>query len=175
MTVLSIRRLGDPILREKARPVERFDSALARLAEDMLETMHEANGLGLAATQVGISSRVFVFEDGDAGSRILVNPELSEFAGEQTGDEGCLSLPGLYFPVTRAMQVHVDARDLKGDPVSFDAEELLARIVQHETDHIDGVLFIDRLSDEDRREAMRQLREQELGLAGVEVEPSRAL
>lgn len=175
VTVLAIRLMGDPVLTEEARPVEAFDSALGRLAEDMLETMYASNGVGLAAPQVGVSSRIFVFDDGETGPKAIVNPELSGSEGEQVGDEGCLSLPGIYFPVARAMKVHVRGSGTAGEPLEFDAEGLLARIMQHETDHIDGVLFIDRLSVEDRREAMRLMREQEFGLARVEARPSTAL
>jgi peptide deformylase len=175
MTVLQIRVMGDPVLREKARPVERFDRSLQRLASDMIETMYEAHGVGLAAPQVGVSLRLFVFDDGETGPQAIANPELSGFDGEQDGEEGCLSIPGIYFPVLRANNVKVRGLNMKGKPVEFDADELLARIMQHETDHVDGILFIDRLSDEDRRQAMKQIRDQELGLIGTEVDSSAAL
>ena len=174
MAILPIKRLGDPVLREPAKPVERFDKGLAALADDMLETMYEAPGVGLAGPQVGVSLRIMVFDDG-TGPRRLANPELYDLQGEQVGEEGCLSLPGLYFPVQRAMDLRVTGFDVDGTPVEFEAHEFLARILQHETDHVDGVLFIDRLSPQDRAEAMRQLREQELGLTGTRPDPSRAL
>ena len=174
MAILPIKRFGDPVLRTSASPVERFDASLKKLADDMLATMYDAPGVGLAAPQVGVSLRLIVFDDG-TGPRQLANPELYDPQGEQVGEEGCLSVPGLYFPVQRAMRVQVTGIEMDGTPVTFDAEEFLARIVQHETDHVNGILFIDRLSTEDRREAMRVIREQELGLAGAQPDPSRAL
>jgi peptide deformylase len=174
LTVLPIKKLGDPVLREPAQPVERFDDAIAKLADDMLETMYDAPGVGLAGPQVGVSLRVIVFDDGN-GPRKLANPVLHDLEGEQVGEEGCLSIPGMYFPVRRAMTCRVVGVELGGTPTSFEATEFLARILQHETDHVNGILFIDRLSDEDRREAMRLIREQELGLSTAKADPSRAL
>jgi peptide deformylase len=173
MTVLPIRIFGDPVLREPARQVESFDPTLARLADDMIETMQQAPGVGLAAPQVGRSIRLVVFDIGE-GPRALVNPVLSGFDGEQVGDEGCLSIPGLYFSVKRALKVRADGFDVAGKPVVIEAEELLARVLQHEVDHIDGVLFIDRLSSDDRKAALAALRDQTLGLAAVAPD-SRAL
>ena len=174
MAILPIKRFGDPVLRESAKPVDLFDDPLSKLADDMLETMYAAPGVGLAGPQVGVSLRLIVFDDG-TGPRKLANPELHDLKGEQEAEEGCLSIPGMYFPVKRALSVRVTAIELDGAPVVFDAEEFLARILQHETDHVNGILFIDRLSTEDRKEAMRRIREQELGLAGSGVDPSRAL
>lgn len=175
MSTLPVRILGDPVLRETARPVEAFDPALKRLAADMIETMYENHGVGLAAPQVGISGRLFVFDDGETGPMAVVNPELVDPEGEQDGEEGCLSIPGIYFNVKRANRIVLRGYDLDGNPIEMDGEGLLARIFQHETDHINGVLFIDHLTDEERREAMRQIREQELGLTHPAVEPTRAL
>ena len=172
--ILPIKRFGDPVLRQRGREVETFDDALVRLADDMLETMYAAPGVGLAAPQVGRSIRVVVIDVGDGPLR-LVNPVLSEHEGEQTGEEGCLSIPGVYFPVTRAMRVRCDAKDPRGKDVTVQGEELLARALQHEVDHVDGVLFTDRLDDEHRREAMRLIREQEMGLTTVDADPTRAL
>ena len=174
MAIFPIKRFGDPVLREGAKPVDRFDDALRKLADDMLETMYDAPGVGLAGPQVGVSLRLIVFDDG-TGPRRLANPEVHDMEDEQEGEEGCLSIPGLYFPVKRAMRVRVTAVELDGTPVAFDAEEFLARILQHETDHVNGILFIDRLSTDDRKEAMRLIREQQLGLAGSGADPSRAL
>lgn len=174
MAILPIRTFGDPVLRERARKVEAFDRTLARLADDMIETMQEAPGVGLAAPQVGRSIRLIVFDVGE-GPRALVNPVLSGFDGEQVGDEGCLSVPGLFFQVKRALKVRADATDVEGRPLVIEAEELLARVLQHEVDHIDGVLFIDRLSSEDRKAALAAIRDQTLGLAGAAPDPSRAL
>ncbi|HXF35646.1 MAG TPA: peptide deformylase [Actinomycetota bacterium] len=159
MTILRIRTLGDPVLRQPARPLEDFDRSLRRLVEDMFETMYDAPGVGLAAPQVGISLRFFVYDDGKTtGRRFLANPEILEREGEQTHDEGCLSIPGPYHPTTRAMRVRVRGRDLEGRPVEVEGEGLVARILQHETDHLDGVLFIDRLPEEGRRQVMKEYR-----------------
>lgn len=174
MAILPIRTLGDPVLREPARPVERFDAALRRLADDMIETMREAPGVGLAAPQVGRSVRLFVFDVGE-GPRAVANPVLSGHEGEQVGEEGCLSIPGLYFPVRRALRVVAEGVDLGGDPLRIEGEELVARVLQHEVDHLDGVLFIDRLDEEERRRAMAALRDQQLGLAAASPDPRRAL
>ena len=167
MAILPIRKFGDPVLREPARDVVRFDDALAKLADDMLDTMYDAPGVGLAGPQVGVSLRVIVFDDG-TGPRKLCNPVLHELEGEQEGEEGCLSIPGMYFPTKRAMSCRVEGVEVDGTPTSFEAEGFLARIMQHETDHVNGLLFIDRISEADRREAMRQLRERDLGLADTE-------
>jgi peptide deformylase len=164
MTILRIRRLGDPVLRERGRPVEAFDGTLRRLADDMLETMYAAPGVGLAAPQVGISSRFFVFDDGETGPRFLANPELVELDGEGVIDEGCLSIPGPFHPTSRALRVRARGFDVNGRPVEIRGEGLLARILQHETDHIDGRLYIDRLDDDGRRQVMREMRRRELGL-----------
>jgi peptide deformylase len=162
MAVLAIRRFGDPVLRSKADPVVQFDAALVKLAADMTETMRAAPGVGLAAPQVGVPRRVFVFDSAEQ-SGALCNPEIVWRSEEtQTGEEGCLSVPDLYFPVTRAMSVRVRASDESGAPVEIEGSELLARIFQHEIDHLDGILFIDRLDSESRREAMRIIREAEL-------------
>lgn len=176
MTVMPIRTFGDPVLREPARPVESFDEALRRLAEDMISTMHEAPGVGLAAPQVGRSLRLIVFDIQDErGPRVLANPVLRDEWGEQIEEEGCLSLPGLYFPVRRSERVWADGFDLDGHGVTIEAEDLLARVLQHEVDHLGGVLFIDRLDAEHRAEAMAAIRDQALGLLPVAHDPARAL
>lgn len=175
MSVLPIRIMGDPVLREKARPVQGFSPSLKRLAADMLETMYESQGVGLAAPQVGVSERLFVFDDGESGPTAIVNPELYDPDGIQDGEEGCLSIPGIYFNVQRAHRIRVRGYDLDGKPMDLDGEGLLARILQHETDHIDGILFVDRLTVEDRRAAMKLIREQDLGLASADPERSPSL
>jgi peptide deformylase len=162
MSLLPIRKLGDPVLREAGRDVERFDDSLRRLIDDMFETMYDAPGVGLAAQQVGISSRFFVYDDGDGNRGFIANPELSDHAGSEEHDEGCLSIPGPFHPTARAIRVRVRGMDQEGRPVEMLGEGLLARIFQHETDHINGMLYIDRLDDQGRREVMRQLREHEL-------------
>lgn len=169
MAILPIRRLGDPVLREKARPVERFDATLRRLAQDMFETMYAAPGVGLAAPQVGIASRFFVYDDGESGPRFLANVELVDLQGEEVNEEGCLSIPGPFYPTSRARRVLARGQDVDGNDVEVRGEGLLARILQHETDHTEGRLFIDRLDDEGRRAVMRLMREHELRLAAEEA------
>lgn len=172
MTLIPIRTLGDPVLRERCRDVEQFDASLRRLYQDMLETMYDAPGVGLAAPQVGLSLRFFVYDagrsdrapSGPVGPAAVANPVLSEFEGEQTDDEGCLSIPSLYFPTTRAMRVRVSGQDLDGNPISVVGEGLVARIFQHETDHLNGTLFIDRLDENGRREVLAEWRDRELGV-----------
>ena len=162
MTVLPIRTLGDPVLREPASPLETFDDALRALVDDMFETMYAAPGVGLAANQVGIGKAFFVYDGGEGRTGFVANPELSELEGEEPFEEGCLSIPGPYHETIRAERVRLRGRDLNGDPIDVRAEGLLARIFQHETDHLRGMLYIDRLDDEGRRDVMRQLRELEV-------------
>jgi peptide deformylase len=159
MTILRIRTLGDPVLRERCRPVERFDEWLRRTADAMVEVMLEAPGVGLAANQVGIAMRFFVYDDGQGNAGFVANPELSDLKKEETIDEGCLSIPGPFYPTARALRVRLRGQDQDGRPLDLKAEDLLARIFQHETDHLNGMLYIDRLTDEGRRDVMRQLRE----------------
>lgn len=178
MSLLPIRTFGDPVLREKARPVESFDDALRRLADDMIRTMHEAPGVGLAAPQVGRPLRLIVFDVGGEETpdpQALANPALYDEWGEQIAEEGCLSLPGLYYPVRRHEHVAAKGFDLDGHEVTIEGQELLARVLQHEVDHLEGVLFIDRLEEEHRTEAMARLRDQALGLEPAAHDPSRAL
>jgi peptide deformylase len=167
VAILTIRTLGEPILRSKASPVTLFDDDLAQLAADMHETMRAAPGVGLAASQVGRLLRMFVYDTGDEGeSGTLVNPEIIWASTETVeAEEGCLSLPGTYYPVTRAVAVKVRAQDVTGAPVEREGEGFLARIFQHEIDHLDGILFIDRLAPELRKEAMKALRDQDFGMA----------
>ncbi len=163
MALLPIRTLGDPVLRERARAVDVFDDALARLADDLFESMYDAPGVGLAAPQVGLSIQLFVYDDGEDARGAIANPELSDLDGERTIDEGCLSVPGIYQPTVRAWSVLLRGQDMTGEPVSIHAEDLLARIFQHETDHLNGILYLDRLPDELRRQAMAEIRARELG------------
>ncbi|HEX6230561.1 MAG TPA: peptide deformylase [Actinomycetota bacterium] len=159
---MPIRMLGDPVLREQTKAIDRFDASLRRLADDLFETMHAAPGVGLAANQVGLSLACFVFDDQEGNSGFVANPELSDLGGEETRDEGCLSIPGPFHPTARASTARLRGQDLDGNPVDVRAEGLLARIFQHETDHLRGMLYIDRLDDAGRRDVMRQLRELEL-------------
>jgi peptide deformylase len=156
-----VRQLGDPVLRARALPVERFDAALAGELERMGSLMEAALGVGLAATQVGILHRALVFRSSaDAPVVALVNPEI-EWSGREleTMEEGCLSLPGVHVDVERAVHVRVRAADAQGDRLVIEASGLEARVIQHEIDHLDGVLILDRTSREQRRAAMRALRE----------------
>jgi peptide deformylase len=169
--LLPIRTLGDPVLREPTKPVETFDRALRRLADDMLETMYDAPGVGLAGPQVGVSLRIFTYDDGETGPRVMLNPELLDAGGEVVEDEGCLSIPGPFHPTARFRRITCRGLDVRGRPVEVVGDGLLARIFQHETDHLDGKLYIDRLDDEGRRAVLAELRRIELGL--VEPQPRR--
>ena len=159
---MQIRTLGDPVLRGTATPVEAFDDALRRLAADMLETMYAAPGVGLAANQVGLRMACFVYDDREGHAGFVANPRISDPEGEEILEEGCLSIPGPYHPTVRAARVRLRGVDLDGAPLDLHAEGLLARIFQHETDHLNGMLYIDRLDDAGRRDVMRQLREFEV-------------
>lgn len=164
MAILEIRTFGDPALRARAAQVEEVTDVHRRLIADMIETMREAPGVGLAAPQVGVLERIFVWEVDDRYGAVI-NPRVAATSEEsEVEEEGCLSIPGLYYPVERPARVRVEGLDENGRPVAFDADELLARVFQHEIDHLDGVLFLDRLPDETRREALARLRAQALGL-----------
>ena len=163
MAVLPIRTYGDPVLKHATPEVETVDESLRRLVEDMIETMHAAPGVGLAAPQVGVQKRLFVYDVGE-GPRVVLNPEISGHRGEWTYDEGCLSVPSLFWPIVRPKQVHLRGRDLDGREISIEADELLARVFQHETDHLAGTLLLERLDAEQRKQALRTLRERTLSL-----------
>jgi peptide deformylase len=172
--VQPIRLFGDPVLTMPAEPVTTFDKELRVLVKDLTETMLDAPGAGLAAPQIGVSVRVFTYDvDEEVGH--LCNPVVTVVGDEdQEGDEGCLSFPGLTFPTTRKQHVVATGMDMHGEPVTIDGSELLARCIQHEVDHLDGVLFIDRLDQEQRKAAMRAIREAEwsgLTVAAVKVSP----
>jgi peptide deformylase len=145
-----IRTGDDPVLRTKAKPVTEITSAIEKLLDDMADTMYDADGVGLAAPQIGVSKRVVVIDVGQ-GLIELINPEIIEKRGSQTGSEGCLSLPGLYGDVTRAMHVKVKALNRKGEEFELEGTEMLARCIQHEIDHLDGILFIDYLKPSEIR------------------------
>lgn len=155
-----IRQYPDPALRMQAREVEAFDADLRRLAERMTNLMRDANGVGLAATQVGIIRRVFIFQpDQEAEPVAVVNPVLVERSEETAvDDEGCLSLVGVQMPVERAVSVKLEGRDLEGGELSLELSDHQARVVQHEVDHLDGVLILDRTTDEARKAALAVLR-----------------
>lgn len=158
VALAQIRQYGDPVLRMRANDVETFDDELARVAERMISLMHDAEGVGLAATQVGILRRVFVFHH-EGEDRVLVNPALVRRGDEtEVDEEGCLSLGPVRVDVERALAVSIQARDVRGDTLELELEGLPARVVQHELDHLDGVLVLDRTDPESRREALKQLR-----------------
>jgi peptide deformylase len=158
VTIQDIRLFGDPVLRTPAAPVVTFDKELRKLVKDLTETMQEAPGVGLAAPQIGVSLRVFTYwVDDELGH--LINPELDLSEEIQEGEEGCLSLPGLAFDTKRALSVVARGMNMYGEPVELVGSDLLARCVQHETDHLDGIVFIDRLDPQARKEAMRIIRE----------------
>jgi peptide deformylase len=158
-----IRKFGDPVLKQPAAEVTEIDNALVRLAEGMIQTMYEAPGVGLAAPQVGVQKRLFVYDVGE-GPNVVINPVLGDYRGEWTYHEGCLSVPELWWDIHRAKEVHLTGIDLAGDDLDIEADELLARVFQHEVDHLDGVLLLERVTPEERKDAMRALRQRALGL-----------
>jgi peptide deformylase len=161
MAVWTIRELGDPGLRTPTGPVTSFDRELRRLVGHLTDTMHAAGGVGLAANQVGVALRVFVYQVGDAAGH-LVNPTIERTEGTQLGPEGCLSLPGMWFETPRPQLVTVGGQDQRGRPLLVTGEDLLARCLAHETDHLDGRLYLDRLDPTTRHQALRAIREAEL-------------
>ncbi len=169
MAILPIRTFGDPVLRLETKPVVEVDEALQSLAIDMIETMYQAPGVGLAANQIGISRRVAVFDAQDGlGPRVMINPEIVELSGEWAYEEGCLSVPGHYWEIMRPGFARARALDLDGNEVEFAGDGLLGRVLQHEIDHLDGSLLIDRLERRARKQALRDLREEALGMASHE-------
>ena len=162
MPPLPIRLFGDPVLRQRASEVTVFDDALRRLADDMLETLRGAEGAAIAANQVGVLLRLFVWElEGDQGA--LVNPVVLETSEEtQDGEEGCLSFPGLFYPTLRPLRARLGGCTVAGEPVEEVGEGTRARMLLHELDHLNGILFIDHLARHDRKEAMRRIRDGEL-------------
>lgn len=160
----AIRTFGDPVLRERAGDVEELDGHLAGVVRNMFDTMYEAPGLGLAAPQVGVRRRLFVYDIGD-GPEVFVNPVIEESGGVWAFEEGCLSIPGLSFVIERPRKVTLRGLDLQGREQVVVGDELLGRVFLHELDHLDGVLLIDRLEGDDRKVAMRVLRERAMGAA----------
>ncbi|MGH9054665.1 MAG: peptide deformylase [Acidimicrobiales bacterium] len=158
MPAYQIRLFGDPVLTQRSAEVTDIDGTLARLADDMVETMHDAHGLGLAAPQVGVQKRLFVYQLPEREPVAIVNPTIVESRGEWEYDEGCLSIPGLFFPIVRPKEIHLTGWDLDGREVSIEADEIEARCFQHELDHLDGRLLISILDKDQRKEAMRELR-----------------
>jgi peptide deformylase len=153
-----IRMFGDPVLKSKAAPVADIDGKIVRLVDDMFETLTESdNGLALAAPQIGVQKQVFVWDFGD-DPKAVFNPEIVESDGEWVYEEGCLSIPGLYVEIVRPKEVLLRGVDLDGNPVEWEADELEARMFQHELDHLNGVLMFERMTAEQRREAMAEYR-----------------
>lgn len=160
MAVKPIRLFGDPVLRTPAEPVKDFDKELRNLVKDLTDTMIDAPGAGLAAPQLGVGLRVFTYYVDDTLGH-LVNPTLDLTEEQEVDDEGCLSIPGLAFPTPRAFGVVAKGFNMHGEPVTLEGTRLLARCVQHETDHLDGILFVDRMDPEQRKAAMKAIREAE--------------
>lgn len=163
MSGLTIRQYGDPVLKERTREVQDIDGSVAALAESMIETMYDAPGSGLAANQIGVMRRIFVYDVGE-GPRTVINPRIVESDGEWSYEEGCLSIPGLSWDIVRPNAVHLVGLDLDGNELSIEATELEGRVFQHELDHLDGILLVERLDVDQRKEAMKILRGRTLHL-----------
>jgi peptide deformylase len=163
MSTFPLRLFGDPVLKQRAREIEEVTSDLATLVHGMYDTMAVEDGVGLAAPQVGVRKRLFTFDlhEGD-GPGVVINPEIVESSGEVVSDEGCLSVPGYRFEVVRAERVTMRGLDLAGDEIILEGDDLLARMIQHEIDHLDGILVLDRVEPEVRREALRDMRTREM-------------
>ena len=157
MATYEIRVFGDPVLKTKAAEVTDVDAKLVTLADQMLELMYTAPGLGLAAPQIGVQKQLFVYDAGD-GPHTLVNPTIRESSGEWGYDEGCLSIPGLYVEIARPKEVLLHGWDLDGNEITLEADELTARLFQHELDHLNGVLMFERMTDDQRKEALKEWR-----------------
>lgn len=174
MAAYDIRQFGDPVLRQVASEVTNVDGKLVTLVNDMIETMYAAPGLGLAAPQVGVQKRLFVYDLNDgSGAKVLVNPVISESRGEWVFDEGCLSVAGLSWEIVRPKEIHLTGYDLDGNEVSIEADELLSRLYQHELDHLDGKLLLDYLDEDQRKDAMKVLRNRLMAAAPPEAPKSR--
>ena len=159
VSVLPIRTYGDPVLAIETQEIDNIDGKIHALALTMIETMYRAPGVGLAANQVGISKRMFVYDSGDGlGPRTVINPRILEKSGEWTYEEGCLSVPGLSWEITRANRVHLVGLDLDGNPIDMDVDEYHARIFQHETDHLDGKLLLHCLTPEQEAASKKDIR-----------------
>jgi len=158
MAILEIKEYGEPILRGKALPVKEIDPEILNLIKDMAETMYTDSGVGLAAPQVGVPKRIIVIDGEEEGLMVLINPILVKSEGELIEEEGCLSIPGIYSQVKRASKVTVRALNENGDPIEMTKESLAARALQHEIDHLDGILFIDRIGRTERQILLNKLK-----------------
>lgn len=165
MSIFPIRTFGDPVLRTPAKDVTDIDDKIRKLVEDMTETMYDAPGVGLAAPQIGVGLRLAVFDTGDGvGARTMINPELVETEGEWEFEEGCLSVPGYWWMIGRPAYAKVKALDEHGEEVVYEGDELMGRVLQHEYQHLEGVLIIDHLERRERKKVLKELSEQALGL-----------
>ncbi len=165
MAIYPIRTFGDPVLRSPTKPITEIDDAVRTLARDMIETMYDAPGVGLAANQIGIQRRIAVFDAQDElGPRVMINPQIVETSGEYEYEEGCLSVPNHYWEIVRPAFARVMALDLDGNEVEYAGDELVGRVLQHEVDHLDGRLLLDHLPKRVRKKAMKELREEALNL-----------
>lgn len=171
---MPIRQFGDPVLNQVTTEISDIDSRIASLAKTMIETMYEAPGSGLAANQVGVQKRMFVYDKGD-GPVVVINPSIVESDGEWTFEEGCLSVPGLSWEITRPNRVYLVGRDLDGNELSIETDEYEGRIFQHEMDHLNGILLVDRLDDDQRKAAKRLLRQRALDIATTDPDGLRSL
>lgn len=158
MAIFPIRVYPDPVLRSEVATIEVFDDELRRLADDMIETMYDAPGVGLAAPQIGITKRIFVADIGE-GPLIMINPEVVETSGTWTFEEGCLSIPEHWWEFARPSFARAVGQDLEGNEIEYSGDELIGRVLQHETDHLHGKLLIDRLGRSERKQALAELRE----------------
>lgn len=166
MAIYPIRRFGDPVLRLETKPIAEIDKTVHTLAQDMIETMYDAPGVGLAANQMGVSRRMAVFDAQDGlGVRVMINPEVVETSGDFEMEEGCLSVPGHWWEIARPAFARVKALDLDGNTVEYAGDGLLGRVLQHEVAHLDGSLLIDALPRRERKKALKELRDESLGLA----------
>lgn len=158
MAILEIKEYGDPVLREKALPVEEVTPEILNLIKDMTETMYTASGAGLAASQVGVPKRIILVDGEEDGLIVLINPMIIKSEGEIVAEEGCLSVPDIYSQVKRSLKVTVKALNQNGDPIEITKEDLTARALQHEIDHLDGILFIDRIGRMERQMLLNKLK-----------------
>jgi peptide deformylase len=166
-----VRIFGDPVLKQPARDVEELDGSLVALAESMYDTMYEAIGLGLAAPQIGVQRRFFTYDVGE-GPRTIINPQIIDASGEWVYNEGCLSVPGIHFEIVRPKLVTLRGLGLDGSELEIEADEVLARVFQHEIDHLNGVLLLDRLEPDERKRALRALRDGDLAASSRSAGPA---
>ena len=169
MAIFPLRTFGDPVLRAVTTPVSAIDAGVEKLVADLIETMYDAPGVGLAANQIGVSRAVAVFDAQDGeGARVLINPEIVETEGEWVYEEGCLSVPGHFWSIPRPEYVRVTSMNLEGEQVEFEGDALLGRVLLHEIGHLNGELLIDHLEKSDKKAALRDLRLEALGLVEYE-------